>query len=90
MQLESARSAGDTVRVARPARERQAYLDELDRHDRAGFAAWLTSGARAGGVPHRYLSGEGAARPGPTDSYLDPGCPDTAHRHGRRPIREEP
>jgi hypothetical protein len=37
-------------------RARQECLDELERRDRAGFARWLASGARAGGDPRRFLS----------------------------------
>jgi hypothetical protein len=39
-------------------RVRQAYLDELERRDRSGFARWLHDGARAGSDPRRYLSAD--------------------------------
>jgi hypothetical protein len=38
------------------AEQRRTYLDELQRRSPAGFAAWIASGARAGGDPARYLS----------------------------------
>ena len=34
---------------------RQAYLDALERRNRQGFSAWLTSGARAAGDPSKYI-----------------------------------
>ncbi|HWD03229.1 MAG TPA: hypothetical protein VG674_12340 [Amycolatopsis sp.] len=34
---------------------RQAYLDELERRDRLGFAKWLDSGPRAAGDPSRFV-----------------------------------
>lgn len=34
---------------------RQAYLDELERRNEKGMAAWLASGARAAGNPSRFL-----------------------------------
>jgi hypothetical protein len=39
-------------------RARQAYLDELERRDRTGFARWLHDGARAGSDPRRYLNAD--------------------------------
>lgn len=36
--------------------ERQTYLDELERRNPRGFAAWLASGARAPGNPLPYVS----------------------------------
>ncbi|MGW4490329.1 hypothetical protein ACWEOE_41800 [Amycolatopsis sp. NPDC004368] len=33
----------------------QAYLDELERRNRHGFAKWLDSGARAAGDPSRFV-----------------------------------
>ena len=35
--------------------ERRKYLDELERRNANGFAAWLASGARAAGNPLPYL-----------------------------------
>jgi hypothetical protein len=34
---------------------RQAYLDELERRNALGLAAWLASGARAAGDPSRFI-----------------------------------
>ncbi|WP_410627641.1 hypothetical protein [Amycolatopsis sp. cmx-8-4] len=59
------RSYGELLRAPdeparrRVVRSRQAYLDELERRDREGFARWLGSGARAGGDPQRYLAAGG-------------------------------
>jgi hypothetical protein len=36
--------------------ERQRYLDEFDRRNPRGFAAWMASGARAPGNPLPYLT----------------------------------
>ena len=36
--------------------ERQRYLDEFERRNPSGFAAWLASGARAPGNPLPYLT----------------------------------
>ena len=38
------------------AQARGAYLDELQRRDPTGFAAWIAAGARAGSDPTRYLT----------------------------------
>ena len=35
---------------------RQLYLDELERRDPVALAAWLASGASAGGSPDRFIS----------------------------------
>jgi len=43
--------------------ERQSYLDELQRRNPAGFAAWLASGARAPGNPLPYLTRGWADQP---------------------------
>ncbi|WP_326954375.1 hypothetical protein [Amycolatopsis sp. NBC_01286] len=59
------RSYGELLRAPdeparrRVVRSRRAYLDELERRDREGFARWLGSGARAGGDPQRYLAAGG-------------------------------
>ncbi|MGW4394184.1 hypothetical protein ACWEHA_02775 [Amycolatopsis nivea] len=52
--LELQRAADERTRHAVVA-ARQAYLDELERRDRPGFARWLDSGARAAGDPSRYV-----------------------------------
>ncbi len=41
---------------ARVVARRQAFLDELERRDSSGLAAWLESGARAAGGPDHFLS----------------------------------
>ncbi|GAA1553470.1 hypothetical protein GCM10009789_03710 [Kribbella sancticallisti] len=41
--------------------ERRAYLDEIERRNAQGMAAWLASGARAAGDPSRFVLGDGAA-----------------------------
>jgi hypothetical protein len=38
------------------AQTRCTYLDELQRRDPDGFAAWIASGARAASDPMRYLT----------------------------------
>lgn len=38
------------------AGRRQGLLDELERRDPAGVAAWLAAGARAGSDPRRHLT----------------------------------
>ncbi|UOZ03003.1 hypothetical protein [Amycolatopsis sp. WQ 127309] len=59
------RSYGELLRATdeparrRVVRSRRAYLDEIERRDREGFARWLGSGARAGGDPQRYLAAGG-------------------------------
>jgi len=40
---------------------RRAYLDEIERRNAHGMAAWLASGPRAAGDPSRYVLGDGAA-----------------------------
>jgi hypothetical protein len=40
----------------RLVRQRQEYLDELERRDGAGFARWLANGARASSDPGHYLT----------------------------------
>lgn len=39
----------------RVVQQRQLYLDELERRNPAGLAAWLASGARAAGDPTRFI-----------------------------------
>ena len=41
--------------------ERRAYLDEIERRNAGGLAAWLASGPRAAGDPSRFVLGDGAA-----------------------------
>ena len=38
------------------ARTRERYLDEIERRDPRGFARWLSSGARAGSDPAKFLT----------------------------------
>jgi hypothetical protein len=40
--------------------ERLAYLQELERRNPGGVAAWLASGARAAGNPARFVTGDSA------------------------------
>jgi hypothetical protein len=56
--LELQRTVDEPARQ-RLVRLRREYLDELERRDRAGFARWLASGARAGSDPQRYLTASG-------------------------------
>jgi hypothetical protein len=44
------------AQMAATVAERQTYLDELERRNPRGFAAWLASGARAPGNPLPYLT----------------------------------
>jgi uncharacterized membrane protein YhaH (DUF805 family) len=39
----------------RVVQQRQQYLDELERRNPTGLAAWLASGARAAGDPTRFI-----------------------------------
>ncbi|MFN8193827.1 MAG: hypothetical protein U0R80_06025 [Nocardioidaceae bacterium] len=59
-QLRSCRSAPE---LAHLVRVRQAYLDELERRDPAGIAAWISSGPRASTDLGTYLTGDA----GPTE-----------------------
>lgn len=43
--------------------ERQQYLDEFERRNVSGVAAWLASGALASGDPLPYLSRSGVSQP---------------------------
>jgi hypothetical protein len=43
--------------------ERQRYLDELERRNATGLAAWLASGARVASNPLPYLCGNHPGRP---------------------------
>jgi hypothetical protein len=42
--------------------ERQLYLDEFERRNASGLAAWLASGPRASGDPLPYLSRSGLSQ----------------------------
>jgi len=44
------------TQMAATVAQRQSYLDELERRDPRGFAAWLASGARAPGSPLPYMT----------------------------------
>lgn len=50
--LQAATTSAATARIAA---QRQSYLDEFERRNPRGLRAWLGSGARAAGNPHRYL-----------------------------------
>jgi hypothetical protein len=52
--------------------KRQAYLDELDRRNADGLAAWFASGARAAGDPRRYIVEGKGAPPGHAAPGIDP------------------
>jgi hypothetical protein len=45
-----------STQMAGTVAERQRYLDEFERRNPGGFAAWLASGARAPGNPLPYLT----------------------------------
>lgn len=51
--LQNATSVTDRLRLAR---ERQGYLDEMERRAPQGFAKWFDRGARAGSDPSKFLS----------------------------------
>ncbi|ELB92749.1 hypothetical protein Rwratislav_12393 [Rhodococcus wratislaviensis IFP 2016] len=59
--LQNTASVTDRLRLARI---RQQYLDEIERRDPQGFAAWFTTGARAGSDPSKFLT---TREPPPTD-----------------------
>ncbi|MEV6267356.1 hypothetical protein AB0L64_09325 [Kribbella sp. NPDC051936] len=44
----------------RVVEERRAYLDEIERRNALGMAAWLASGPRAAGDPSRFVLGDSA------------------------------
>jgi hypothetical protein len=50
--LQAAATANGHMSIVR---QRERFLDELSRRSPQGFAAWLTSGARAAGNPLPYL-----------------------------------
>jgi hypothetical protein len=45
-----------STKVFEAVADRQRYLDEFERRNPSGFAAWLASGARAPGNPLPYLT----------------------------------
>jgi phage shock protein PspC (stress-responsive transcriptional regulator) len=55
--LQKAGSVAERVHVVEV---RRAYLEELERRNPPGVAAWLASGARAAGNPARFVLGDGA------------------------------
>jgi hypothetical protein len=56
--LEKARTEQQRLRIVE---ERQDCLDELERRNPHGLAAWLASGARAAGDPTRFVVGDRSA-----------------------------
>jgi hypothetical protein len=56
--LQQADSPAQRLRIVE---QRRAYLDELERRNAHGMAAWLASGARAAGDPSRFVLGDSAA-----------------------------
>ena len=62
--LQNATSSAQRLQVVE---ERRAYLDELERRNAHGLAAWLASGARAAGDPSRFVLGDGGAGRSPID-----------------------
>ncbi|MDX6291466.1 MAG: hypothetical protein QOH50_541 [Kribbellaceae bacterium] len=56
--LEKARTEQQRLRIVE---ERQDCLDELERRNPHGLAAWLASGARAAGDPTRFVLGDRSA-----------------------------
>ncbi|MFG1912541.1 hypothetical protein [Kribbella sp. NPDC048928] len=55
--LQRAQSAAQRLTVIE---ERRAYLDEIERRNAHGLAAWLASGPRAAGNPSRFVHDDGA------------------------------
>ncbi|MEU4607337.1 hypothetical protein AB0F43_30500 [Kribbella sp. NPDC023972] len=62
--LQRATSPAQRLRIVT---ERQEYLDELERRNPRGLAAWLASGARAAGDPKPYVQGDSGAGRSPID-----------------------
>jgi hypothetical protein len=56
--LQRATSPSQRLRIVE---DRRAYLDELERRNAHGMAAWLASGARAAGDPSRFVLGDSTA-----------------------------
>lgn len=56
--LQKASSRSEQLSVVEARRE---YIDEFERRNRPGLAAWLASGARAAGDPSRFVVGGSGA-----------------------------
>jgi hypothetical protein len=56
--LERAESHAERLRIVEA---RHTYLDELERRNPPGVAAWLASGARAAGNPTKFVLGDGTS-----------------------------
>jgi len=48
-------SSGSVTAQLLVVQQRQRYLDELERRNPSGLSVWLSSGARAGSDPSRYI-----------------------------------
>jgi len=55
--LQRAQSPAQRLRVIE---ERRGYLDEIERRNAPGMAAWFASGPRAAGDPSRFVLGDSA------------------------------
>jgi hypothetical protein len=54
----SQRQQSSAVKLIAAVAERQMYLDELERRNSGGFAAWLAAGPQAAEDPLPYLNGD--------------------------------
>jgi hypothetical protein len=54
----AARRQSSPVKLIAGLAERQVYLDELERRNETGFAAWLAAGPHAAEDPLPYLAGD--------------------------------
>jgi hypothetical protein len=54
----SQRQQASAVKLIAAVAERQMYLDELERRNSGGFAAWLAAGPEAADDPLPYLTGD--------------------------------
>ena len=54
----SQRQQSSAVKLIAAVAERQMYLDELERRNARGFAAWLAAGPQTAGDPLPYLTGD--------------------------------
>ena len=54
----SQRQQSSAVKLIAAVAERQLYLDELERRNSSGFAAWLAAGPEAAEYPRTYLNGD--------------------------------
>jgi hypothetical protein len=54
----SQRQQSSAVKLIAAVAERQMYLDELERRNSSGFAAWLAAGPQAAEDPLPYLNGD--------------------------------